>query len=138
MQKIESVLHFKKYSIIETNCKISPDGITSNDIDLKLGTNVGTLEDGTIRSNLSVTITNNTSDIEINVTISGDFELSNPDSIPLKQIDYFKESSTIAILFPYVRSYITFLTSEMGIMPIQLPIFNVAEAVKKEKDSQEV
>lgn len=133
MQKVPSVLHFKKYRITETTCRVNPDGILSKDINLKLGSNVITLSDGTIRSNLSVNIVNETSDIEINVTISGDFELTNSENIPKERVDYFKESSTISILFPYVRSYVTFLSSEMGIVPIQLPVFNVAESLKKEK-----
>ena len=38
-----------------------------------------------------------------------------------------------AILFPYVRSYITSLTSLSGIKPVQLPILNISNL----KDSLE-
>lgn len=136
MQKVNSVLHFMKYRIIETQCNIDMDGLSSNDINIKLGSEVESVEE-IIRSKLTVEIKNETEDIFIKATICGDFEISNIDQISEEQVEYFKKSSTVSILFPYLRSYVTFLTSDMGISPIQLPIMNVAQALKDKEPIKE-
>ena len=40
------------------------------------------------------------------------------------------EKNTIAIIFPYVRSHISSITSQPGMMPIVLPPMNIADMLK--------
>ena len=40
------------------------------------------------------------------------------------------EKNTIAIMFPYVRSHISSITSQPGMMPIVLPPMNIAAMLK--------
>ena len=40
------------------------------------------------------------------------------------------EKNTIAIIFPYVRSHISSITSQPGMMPIVLPPMNIAAMLK--------
>ena len=40
------------------------------------------------------------------------------------------EKNTIAIMFPYIRSHISTITSQPGMMPIVLPPINIAAMLK--------
>ena len=43
---------------------------------------------------------------------------------------HLNEKNTIAIMFPYIRSHISTITSEPGMMPIVLPPINIAAMLK--------
>lgn len=70
-----------------------------------------------------------------NVMAVGEFEFA--ESIDLKNIpDYFYANS-IAILFPYIRAFITTLTAVANVKPFILPTFNLtglAEPLQKNTD----
>ena len=44
------------------------------------------------------------------------------------------EVNGTAILFPYLRSIITTITSSMGIQPIILPTMNIVKMIKEKKN----
>ena len=67
----------------------------------------------------------------LNITISGLFNLENWENEENKTI---AEMNTIAILFPYLRTLVTFATSNGGMNPYILPVLNInALFEKKEK-----
>ena len=41
--------------------------------------------------------------------------------------------NTIAILFPYVRSYISIITTQPGMTPIVLPAMNIVAMINDQK-----
>lgn len=43
------------------------------------------------------------------------------------------EKNTIAIMFPYIRSYISSITTQPGMSPIVLPAMNIVAMVRPEK-----
>ena len=43
------------------------------------------------------------------------------------------EKNTIAIMFPYIRSYISMITTQPGMNPIVLPQMNIAAMVNDHK-----
>lgn len=43
------------------------------------------------------------------------------------------EKNTIAIMFPYIRSYISIITTQPGITPIVLPAMNIAAMINGQK-----
>ncbi len=48
------------------------------------------------------------------------------------------EKNTIAIMFPYIRSYISIITTQPGMNPIVLPAMNIVAMVndKKKQDDE--
>jgi len=62
--------------------------------------------------------------IKINVDTFADFSID-MENINEENYKNFIFTNAPAILFPYIRAYITSLTSLSGIKPIQLPILNL-------------
>ena len=50
--------------------------------------------------------------------------------IPQQEKTRLIEKNTIAIMFPYIRSHISTITSQPGMMPIVLPPINIAAMLK--------
>jgi len=74
-------------------------------------------------------ITNDIETLTINVVIVGLFEF---DSNLENKENFFKINAP-AILFPYIRAYISTLTALSGIPPIILPTLNIAARLNKTK-----
>ncbi|MBU3185682.1 protein-export chaperone SecB [Clostridium estertheticum] len=47
------------------------------------------------------------------------------------------EKNTLAIMYPYVRSYITTISSQSGINPIILPTINISAMIDSQKKSDD-
>ena len=62
---------------------------------------------------------------KIETVISGNFEYSEDTSE--KNLEVFKTSSSPAILLPYVRSFISTVTSQAGMKPVILPLMNLTK-----------
>ena len=60
----------------------------------------------------------------VKAIINGRFELTNYENLDAESINSLLKINTISILFPYLRSQIVLLTSQVGLNPIQLPIIN--------------
>lgn len=43
------------------------------------------------------------------------------------------EKNTIAIMFPYIRSYISIITTQPGMVPIVLPAMNIIAMINDQK-----
>lgn len=78
------------------------------------------LDEFIFKISLGVTLSSD-SEYNIKVQISGIFSISE-DSVLGKKV---LTNNTIAILFPYLRSQLTLLTSQPGFEPIILPIMNI-------------
>lgn len=72
-------------------------------------------------------------DLALSVTMLGIFEANRDDTIWEKQLSYIFDSATTTIMFPYLRYYIFTLTSLSGNTLINIPIINVAKALKSNK-----
>lgn len=83
--------------------------------------------DNTFLLNLNVHIFDNDKNVNIEVDFLGEYTFTEKD-------DNFKSFLYInapAILFPYIRSYITALTALSGISPIILPTMNLSGLKEK-------
>ena len=68
----------------------------------------------------------------INVRLVGHFHIEADDT---DQFDKLSRYNTVAMMMPYVRSQLTLLTSQPGLTPLILPVFDVKSLVD---DSHEV
>lgn len=89
--------------------------------------NLNKMEDQLFRVRLGV-ILNEDGKYRIEVEISGLFRLSE-DSVLGKKI---LENNTVAILFPYLRSQLTLLSSQPDFEPIILPALNINALLNEE------
>lgn len=59
------------------------------------------------------------------VKLTGIFSLDLSHNLTEEEREFIISKNTVAILIPYLRSQVTLLTSQPGLKPIMLPIFNV-------------
>ena len=115
----ESVLKLKRIYFKELN--FSREDVEKSNIDVEVEKNQSTDNEYEITLNLS--IANSEEKYTVNVSIVGVFEFSeNADEVTKNIII---EKNTISILFPYVRSQVTLLTSQPDIKPMIIPPLNI-------------
>ncbi len=120
----ESVLKLKKIYFKELN--FSREDVEKSNIDVEVEKNQSTDNEYEITLNLS--IANSEEKYTVNVSIVGVFEFSeNADEVTKNIII---EKNTISILFPYVRSQVTLLTSQPDIKPMIIPPLNINNLIK--------
>ena len=82
-----------------------------------------------LRVNLWHTIGDQNTDYKISVEINGQFEIN-------EHWDPAWETNMLAILFPYLRSIVSTVTSMTGREPIIIPTINIANAFRSESDKK--
>lgn len=68
----------------------------------------------------------------LDVTLHGDFSISGG----LNDDNMYLTTNAVAILFPYLRSQLTLLTTQPGLSPIILPPINVNKLMKQHNEKQ--
>lgn len=61
------------------------------------------------------------------------YEVSASENYPEELVKSICEKNTLAIMFPYVRSQITLLTSQPGMEPIMLPPINIVSYLENQE-----
>lgn len=75
---------------------------------------------------IAVTINENKEKIAVKVVANGIFELNNTTLSEEEKITIFKYNA-VAIMFPFIRSQVSVVTTQPGIMPILLQPINVVK-----------
>lgn len=106
---IKSLIEIKGQGSEELKLEIEPKATLNNQV------NVFTLE-------MKVVIVDETGNIKIEIIVEGEYSIAQRD----ENLKPFLFTNAPAILFPYVRSYITSLTALSGTSPIILPTMNLS------------
>lgn len=118
-----SKFQFKGYHINKSQIELNENSNLEN---LKIGFKVSGViqkKDKLYFLNLSVEINNQEQDLKIYVEATGKFEFDTVDHE--KDISSYFYVNSSAILFPYIRAYISTLTNLSGNRSITLPTFNL-------------
>lgn len=70
-----------------------------------------------------IVVTSKNEDVKIELTTEGFFELR--DNLAMDKISNYFFVNAPAILFPYIRAYISTLSAQSGIKPIVIPTLNL-------------
>ena len=123
---------FKGYKIIESHISIKPEEETSQNLNVEFKQTIGVNEEGGIndeghnmRLEMTAIIKDENSVLDINIKAQGFFEFES--DLKPEEKDIFFRTSAPAILFPYVRAYITTLSSLAGVKPVILPTLNMSQ-----------
>lgn len=131
MANEQAKFKFQGYRFINSEIKIAPYG----EIDKKLNVVFSGIKNSVIDSiytlDLGTIITNEDKSIDIKIEMRGFFEFDK-DLIDEYKAVFFTGSAP-AIMFPYLRAYISTLTGVSGIEPIILPTINFTEGLRKAK-----
>lgn len=117
---------FSGYQILKSNIDIKdPDNINDN-LDIKFKKSSGINEvDNKYKLDIDVIIEDEDKNLFVEVICNGFFEFDK--NITDKEKDIFFNTSAPAILFPYLRAYISTLTTLSGMKPIILPTINLSK-----------
>jgi preprotein translocase subunit SecB len=129
----KSGFQFKGYKVLKSHIEVS--GESGDDLTVSFAPK-GLLDRShkTFKLDLLISISENTGSLNIEVLISGDFVFNEETNL-----ENFLYVNAPAIMFPYVRSYITALTALSGIPTITLPTMNLSGLQKEiENNTTEV
>ncbi len=105
------------------------------DIKLKTGFNVNYFEnknnDNQIKVQLETIIKDDEGNYKLSLSTVGIFELDK-NGIDEETAQDIIKANTVAIMFPYIRSQISLLTTQPGIQPIMIPPININSLLNKE------
>lgn len=117
---------FKGYKIVDSTIRISEDMEISSKLEINFEQTTGSIiEEGMYKHTLTTKITNDNSSMNIEVKTVGFFEFDK--NLPNELLQDFFQKNAPAILFPYVRAYISTLTGLSGVAPLILPTLNLSK-----------
>jgi preprotein translocase subunit SecB len=110
--KLDSII------ISECNFKRSEEVLRSSRLDVNVKRNIEELSSDQYKITLALFISDDAHQIELGVKCVAYFTTEQNNSALI-------EKNAIAIMFPYVRSYVSTITSQPGMSPIVLPPMNI-------------
>lgn len=128
-KKVEKArFRFIEYLFKETSIKLTGEDI-SDDVEFGIEPNGIFEEDNKMFIlTLNVLVKDKKSSLEVKMTVTGKFEYETND---IQELVPYLGFNAPAIMFPYIRAYITNITALGGMSPIILPTLNM-ESVGKE------
>lgn len=134
-EQIKSVLQLERLSFEEISYSRKTDIVNTNiEYEMNFSRQIANHEDGKHhRVSLTANVWSKEGDIKLTVTVVGYFMCECEDT-NLKQ--HLIAYNTIAILFPYIRSQITLITTQPDIPPVILPAVNVVSLFQETDNKQ--
>ncbi|MBR0501933.1 MAG: protein-export chaperone SecB [Paludibacteraceae bacterium] len=117
---------FKGYKIVESHISTNPEEEASQNLNVEFEQTIGVNEEGhNMRLEMIANINDENKMLVIKVKALGFFEFDSDLNPEEKEI--FFRTNAPAILFPYLRAYITTLSSLSGVKPVILPTLNMSQ-----------
>lgn len=124
--KYESPLVLEKIEIVESSFRKKDESLEGLEMGVQVNHKITKLDDEQFEVLLETTVSDE--DEKVFVNVKGRAIFSNQQG----NMDMF-EKNTIAIMFPYIRSYISIITTQPGMNPIVLPAMNIAAMINDKK-----
>ena len=136
INEVSSVLQLKDLQVRKCSFELKSNEITEMDINLEfqVQTKVNISNDDEHIILLNVMISNDSNEFELHVKYKGVFSLPGSKSINAELRRTLLTRNTLAIMFPYIRSQISLLTTAPGIAPMMIPILNINNVEIKNVD----
>ena len=126
MAEKEAQFRFVNYRINESAIKLDPEVEPSDELEVNFEQTIGVHEtENRMRLLLNTSISDKNNALSIAVKAEGYFEFDEGLSEDMKE-SFFNVNAP-AILFPYIRAYISTLSTLSGIKPIVLPTLNLSQ-----------
>ena len=121
----ESPLKLEKLIISECRFARSEDSLENLKLNVRVGRQIEPLGMGKYRVILELFIGDKDEKLEISVKCLAHFET-------MQEYSPLIGKNTLAIMFPYIRSYISTITAQPGMSPIVLPPMNIVSMFQNE------
>jgi preprotein translocase subunit SecB len=127
LEKNKATISFKRYRVTNVELKAKEDLVENiQEIEVQLGINPTLINNREFNIDFKVSVNDKKNNLTIEVNLLAEF-LTDED-IDDKFIDSsFVKINAPAIVFPYIRSFITNLSVNSGYNPIILPTLNFAK-----------
>ena len=125
----KSPLILKKIEIIESTFRKKDVSLAELELGVQVEHSMKTVGEDEYEILLNTTVTDENDGIYVNVKGKAVFCTQQQDGDIL-------EKNMIAILFPYIRSYISLLTTQPGMAPIVLPAMNIVAMINAQKGEE--
>ena len=122
INKFKSDLKMEGFHFVECSVKRKPV-IENGSLSIDLRKEIHQLPDDSYAVILTLIINKDNDDLYVKVVASANFSINNDDAELVKTI---METNTVAIMFPFIRSQVSLLTTQPGMTPIVLPPINTA------------
>ena len=128
-KKVEKArFRFVEYLFQETSIKLTGEDI-GDDVEFGIEPNGIFEEDNKMFIlTLNVLVKDKKSSLEVKMTVTGKFEYETND---IQELVSYLGFNAPAIMFPYIRAYITNITALGGMSPIILPTLNMESVGKR-------
>lgn len=113
-------LYFSKYDFIQTREDTNSDYSTSFHINYA----VSKKDSSKFKITILTSVKNETDSVHINLETVGIFTVDN-NEISENISEQLIKVNTVAIMFPFIRSQISLLTTQPGLTPVMLPPINI-------------
>ncbi len=113
-------LYFSKYDFIQTREDTNADYSTSFQIEYAVNRN----DPAKFKITIMTSVKNETDSVHINLETVGVFSVDN-NGISESLSEQLIKVNTVAIMFPFIRSQISLLTTQPGLTPVMLPPINI-------------
>lgn len=122
IKDIASDLKMEKLYFSE--CTVTRNAEVKNGkMNMNLEKTVDLIDDGRTLVTLDFTVSKENDDLKVRVVAKGIFTIDNPDTAFSQEI---LNVNTVAIMFPFIRSQVTLMTTQPGMAPIVIPPINTA------------
>lgn len=125
--KLKSVLKLNDVIVNEIQFSRSLQEVNTEELSMKIAKNISYMEvDDVYKVDLSLSLEDSQNkNFKMYVNISGFFEICINENISEDIKNSLLNKNTLSILFPYLRSQITLITSQPGMQPIIVPPINI-------------
>lgn len=130
----QTKFRFKGYRVTGSDVRINPDGEVDQKLTVTFSGVKYDISGSSYTLDLGASITNEGKSIKIRVELRGFFEFDT--ELTETDREMFFMRSAPAIMFPYLRAYVSTVTGIAGIEPIVLPTINFSEGLLKAKTEQ--
>ena len=124
--KYESPLILEKMEIVESSFRKKDESLDGLELGVQVEHSLNKISDETFEMVLITTVSDEDEIVFINVKGRAIFNTSQ------ENMDIL-EKNTIAIMFPYIRSYISIITTQPGMNPVVLPAMNIVAMINDQK-----
>lgn len=122
----ESPLILEKIEITESTFRKKEVSLDELELGVRVEHSVENIGEDEYELVLNTTVSDENENIYVNVKGKAIFRTQQ------KNMDML-EKNTIAIMFPYIRSYISIITTQPGMPPIVLPAMNIIAMINDQK-----
>lgn len=132
-------LKFERYRVENLSFKQDQDFREDNNLSVSMGSNVEMTGDDSAIVSIICHLESEDENFELSIRVSGDFVVEEDelkDNIPGVTNEVLLSRNSLSILFPYLRSAVSQVTSIGYHNPIVLPPINVLDFIQKSKEEE--